>query len=68
MLKQHASGGNGFSFLYTVYKRTMAAVLLERRESFTHDVWTGCVGCNIARRDQDLEGPNAASAHYQLKV
>src|SRR5258708_15636111 len=50
----------GFLFLYTVYKRTMAAVLLERRDAFTHDVRTGCVGCNVAGRDQDLKRPNAA--------
>ena len=38
----------------------MATVLLERRDSFTHDVWTGRIGCNIAGRNQDLKRPDAA--------
>ena len=38
----------------------MATILLARRDSFTHDVRTGCIGCNIAGRDQDLKRPDAA--------
>ena len=53
--------GKGFSFLYTVYERRGATVLLERRDSFTHDVRTRRVGGNVVahvdvdRRQEDRQ-------------